>query len=214
MRTIWRTARFRGIGWLLAVLCAGLFCLGTAAPALAQDPALRPGRLPAAPGTGAAPAPATEYRPERVRDLLLAIHGFSREALLAASTDVPAILQGFVAEPSETMLVRRQAIKALALFPTSAGLAFIEQHVPAASPGFKSLYLSSLKAFAAAYPQRVEAIVTPLLADGDGTVRVAAVKLAGHLRGSLALEAALRERLVSEPSEAVRQAIQRVLQPQ
>lgn len=217
----------------------GLKALGTAAAlavaamVLADGPAaaqhLRPGvqrglSAPAAgssstlatpqagPAASAPAAPLASRRdPDAVRSVLKSVHGFSREALDAASTDVPDILQGFIDSAGEPLLVRRQAIKALALYPSDANLSFIEARVDAAPVGLRRLYLLSATAFGTARPAAVSAILERALGDDDVTVRGAAVAGAARLVHVSSVRSALEGRLDSEPDPALRREIGKAL---
>jgi hypothetical protein len=210
-----RTIRFRAGRTLATVAAALAFVLSGTPEGRAQE--LQTGRMPparapsaAAPGS-VAPAPAATPDPERVRTLLRALHGFSRTALDTVSTDVPAILMGFIDDPAEAVLVKRQAIKALALYPTDPVLSFIEARTPGASNPYKTLFVGSLGAFAASQPARVTTALTPLLADADLGVRATAAHVAGTVAPSPALTAVLQARLATEPSGELRAKLQAVL---
>jgi hypothetical protein len=198
---------------LLAVLLGGAGLGWAQDIQLGRPPAPRAGA--AAPGTPAAPPPAaTTPDPDRVRTLLRALHGFSRAALDTASADVAAILMRFIDDPAEAVLVKRQAIKALGLYPTDSVLAFIEARAPAAPNPYKPLFVGSLGAFAASQPVRVTAAVTPLLADPDVGVRAAAAHLANTLPPSPTLKAALQDRIAVEPSADLRAKLRSALSRQ
>ncbi len=154
-----------------------------------------------------APAPTSEYRPEQVRNHLLAYHGFTREQLDAASINVPQILMGWIDHPSQSVLIRRQAIKALNLYPTEETFAFIADRVVTAPPGYQVLYLGSLSAFTDSKAVELTALLEPLLHSEGVVVRHAAVGLAGRLQPSPLIEAMLEARLSSETDPSVRRAI-------
>lgn len=172
---------------------------------------MRLNRSRIAAGGQAAQAPATTRNPERVRTQMMAIHGFSRAGLEAASTDVSAILQGFISDPDEMPLVRRQAIKALRLFPTDDNFAFIKNELDSAPAGLQRVYLVSLRGFTESKADETAALLQPLLASGDVGVRHAAVGLAGKLALNGNLRAALGARLNDEREPGVQAAIRRVL---
>ncbi len=151
--------------------------------------------------------PATEYRPERVRILLMSIHGFTLAALNAASTDVAAILAGFI-DGGELMVVRRQAVKALRWFPSAEMLTFIEERVYTAPAGLKHLYLQSLGGFAAVAPERTTTVMAAMIDDADVTVRYAALHLSRALQSGPAVRAVLEGRLERESHRGLRQAIE------
>ena len=191
-----------------AVLVAMAFVLLGCAPAQAQL------RLKNAPGVGQAhakPPPATTHNPEQVRSLLLAIHGFTYDGLQAASTDVSAILQGFIDDSKESALIRRQAIKALRLYPSNENFAFIQTRMEGAPIGLRRLYILSLAGFDATHHDRIVDMVGPLLADPDVGTRHATLVLCGRLNADARLRALLEERLPEESEAGVRRAINRVL---
>ena len=161
-----------------------------------------------------APAPlrqASSHDPARVRTLLQALHGFTRGSLDAASTDVPRILTTFIDSGAESMLMRRQAIKALALYPTDENLAFIETRIGAAPLGLRRLYVNSLGAFAETRPGRVAVALKPLLEDADITVRYAAAGVAGQHKDASAIRALLEDRLAKEKNASLHNEIQEIL---
>lgn len=195
--------RNRILPWGLAALALGL---AAAAPAAAQQIA-RPG------GDGealSAPA-ATTYDPERVRTLMLSIHGYTREALDAASTDVPEILMMLAGDGQEQLTVRRQAVKGLSLYPSDEVLTFIENRVPAAPPPLKRLYLNSLGRFGQSFPDRVGALAETYLNDPELTVRYSALKLASQLESSPRVRTMLQSRLTREPDAQLRSEIEKRL---
>ena len=191
-----------------AVLAVMAFVLLGCAPAQAQV------KLKNVPGLGqrrATPPPATTRNPERVRNLMLAIHGFTYDGLQAASTDVPAILHGFIDNPAERMTVRRQAVKALRHYPSEKNFAFIERRMDSAPIGLRRLYVLTLAGFGATHHDRIVDMVGPLLADPDVGVRDATVVLCGRLKAGPRVHALLENRLNVEPQAGVRRAINRVL---
>jgi hypothetical protein len=198
------------VAWAILIgsaLCAGL-------PASAQT--LAPGAPAVGPAAGpaeAAPLPAATYDPSRLRTQLLSLHGFTREQLDAASMDVPEILMAWIENTGESAFIRRQAIKALPLYPTDTVFAFIGAHLPQASTDQQQLYLSALKVYAPSRPQDVQQIVLPLLSSPQVVVRQAAVEVAGRLTGSGVVVVRLQERLAVEPDPGVRKAIERTLAP-
>ena len=184
------------------------FLLVGCAPAQAQL------RLKNVPGVGqrrATPPPATTQNPDRVRNLLLAIHGFSYNELQAASTDADAILRGFIDDPAESMTVRRQAVKGLRHYPSEENFAFIQTRLDGAPAGLKQLYILSLAGFGGTHHDEIVDMVGPLLADPDVGVRDATVVLCGRLNADARLRALLENRLPEESEAGVRKAINRVL---
>ena len=176
-----------------AVLAVTAFMLLGCAPAQAQ------------------PLPATTQNPERVRNLMLAIHGFSYDALQAASTDVPAILRGFIDDPAENVIVRRQAIKGLRYYPSDENFAFIQTRLDGAPIGLRRLYILTLAGFDATHHDRIVDMVGPLLADPDVGTRHATLALCGRLNADARLRGLLENRLPEESEAGVRRAINRVL---
>jgi hypothetical protein len=197
-------------------LAALLALLTLPACAQAQGPGATSSTLSVLPGAsapaGAPLPPATVRDPAAVRTLLSAIHGFTREQLEAASTDVPAILHGFIDDAGEPMLVRRQAVKALAYYPNAANLAFIAGRVDGAPLGLKRLYLGSLAGFGAVDAAGVSAILERALGDANVTVRQAAVGTAARLAELPVVRSTLQSHAASEPDPALRRQIQQALQ--
>ena len=175
--------------------------------------ALRPGGLPAQGQSPPQPPlpPASQYAPERIRTALMAVHGFSREALDAISIQVPQILMGFVDDPSETLLVRRQAIKALKLYPSDAAFRFIQGHLAAAPQGLKVLLLGSLAPYASTRTAELVPLLAAELQSPDVVVRHAAVSLAAKAGGQVQVRSLLSTHLASEPERTVRSAIETAL---
>ena len=190
------------------VLATAAFMLVACSPAQAQ---LRLNSGPAVGRGNAALPAATSYNLSRVRDLMLSIHGFSYNELEAASTNVPAILRGFITSPTELVTVRRQAIKALRHYPSEENFAFIQTRLDGAPIGLKHLYILSLAGFDATHHDRIVDMVGPLLTDPDVGVRDATVVLCGRLQAGDRLRALLENRLPEESEAGVRRAINRVL---
>jgi hypothetical protein len=156
-------------------------------------------------------APASSYDPARLRQVLLNIHGYDKAALEAASTDVSEILMTLANDPEELMVVRRQAVKGLRLYPEDGVMNFIEQQAPSAPRTLKRLYLSSLNGFAATHPARVSALVAANLEDADVSVRLDAVRLSDRLGATPQVKSILQSRLSREPDAQLRVEIQRRL---
>jgi hypothetical protein len=198
---------------LRAVMVLAFLAVVAAPPAPAQQ--LAPGRT--VPGRGPLAEEenlptATEYDPERVRNHLRAIHGFTRARLEAASTDVPRILMGWIADPTEPMLIRRQAIKALKFYASGETFAFIRAELPQAPTPLQMLFLGTLQAHTGIRPAEVAEVAKPYLDSGAVVVRHAAVSLIGRLGDTEGRRQMLRKRLATEPDPGVRRAIQKVLQ--
>jgi hypothetical protein len=188
-------------------LALAAFMVVTAAAPHAQMKLNRPGHS----GQAQTMTTATTYNPQGVRTQMMAIHGFSRAGLEAASTDVSAILQALISDGGEMMVVRRQAIKALRLFPTDGNFAFIKNELDSAPASLQRVYLVSLRGFTESKADETAALVAPLLASEDVGVRHAAVGLAGRLTLNGNLRAALSARLNDESEPGVQAAIRRVL---
>ena len=156
-------------------------------------------------------APASSYDPARLRQVLLNIHGYDKLALEAASTNVSEILMSLAGDPNEAMVVRRQAIKGLRLYPEDGVMNFIEQEAPSAPRSLKRLYLSSLSGFAASHPARVSALVAASLEDADASVRMDAVRLSDQLGATPQVKSLLQSRFSREPDAGLRAEIQRRL---
>lgn len=168
-------------------------------------------RAPAGSANASTEAPATTRNPQQVRTLLMFVHGFTRERLEAASTDVASILRGFIGDRDESMLVRRQAIKALRLFPTDGNFAFIRGNVADAPEGLQRLYLHSLRGFAGTRDEQIGAILEPLLDSNAVGVRHAAAGLSRKLVLSASLRARINSRLAREQDPGVRSALRKAL---
>lgn len=199
-------------GWL-ACLAAALL-LWSAGSAAGQT--LGPARQAPARGMSGGEeslTAATDYNPDRVRNQLKAIHGFTRARLDAASTDVPQMLMAWIADPGESMLIRRQAVKALKLYPSGQTFTFIRDTLPGAPAPLQMLLLGALQAHAAQRPAEVAALAATYLEHSQVTVRQAAVSLAGALQGRPELNRKLQERLAEEPDPGVRKSIHRALKP-
>jgi hypothetical protein len=151
---------------------------------------------------------ATEYRPDRIRALMTSIHGYTRAGLEAASTNVDEILMSLADDEQELMLVRRQAIKGLRLYPTAEVLSFIEQESVSAPANLKRLYLSSAAGFAQGFPERVRTLAETHLNDESVNVRFSALKLSGALEQGVQVRTMLQNRLALEPDQKLRSAIQ------
>jgi hypothetical protein len=148
---------------------------------------------------------------DRIRTYLSAVHGTTRAALDAASADVPRLLREFIVDPGEPLFVRRQAIKALELYPDGENLAFIQARVPLAEVPLARLYLVALRSYAPTMAATVEAIATEQLAHPDATVRHAALGLARSLPVTTRLRATLESRLQAEPEPALRKDLHELL---
>ena len=191
---------------------AALFWLLAASTLSAQE--FKPPRRP--PGLGGSSqeplVPATIYDPERVRMHLLAIHGFTREQLEAASTEVDQVLRGLIDGPGEPVVVKRQAIKALRHYPNVETLDFIAARLSGAPPTLQRLFLGTLEKFPARNDGRLERLVEPLLESSDLSVRHAAVGLAAKLEATPRLRSALEAVLSGETDPALRNSIRGLLE--
>jgi hypothetical protein len=156
-------------------------------------------------------APAGAYTPQLLRNQLLSIHGFTRAGLASAGTDVPSILRGFIADAGEPVIVRRQAVKALALYPTDGNFSFIRQNLAGAALPIRRLYVTALRGFAGDKADEITEMLPELLAGPERSMRHAAVGLAGALAPSPRLRAVLRARLEREPEPGVQKEIRRLL---
>jgi len=201
--------------WLLS--CAAVLAvLAMCAVPFATAQTLVPGaKLPGAEAgqVDSGLVPATAYDPARLRTQLLGIHGFTRAQLDAASTNVPQILMAWIDHPTESHFIRRQAIKALQLYPSDAVFGFIRERLPLAPPSLQHLYVTDLKDYVPTHPQEVQDLVLPLLSSPRVTVRHAAVDVAGQMKGSGNVVARLQERLSEEPDPGVKKDIERQLAP-
>ena len=216
---------------MLAALTAGLLTLspaaGTAqsvsgaAPVSAaggtqQLPTVRASAKPPAVAGGAArsmaragaASPMSDESVQRLRTLLQSLHGFERKDLDALGGDVAAALKGLVAAGSAEPLLRRQAVKALALYPTDDTFAFLITRLDTPEPREKRLVLTVLGAFASRKPQQVRQIVQLHLADPNITVRYAALGLSSHLPRTAETWNLLRARLPQEQDAGLRRAIE------
>lgn len=150
---------------------------------------------------------AGQRNPERVRDVLRSVHGFSRAALDAASADVPAVLEALIDAPGESPLVRRQAVKALGLYPGAGTLAFVQGHLDAAPLGLRRIYLSTLVRFGAMDAATVSTLLERGLNDADVTVRWAAADSAAALARLAPVQAVLARHAGTESDPALRSAL-------
>lgn len=202
--------RLRGVTAVALLGCL----LGFAGTAMAQEIHLRNVPLDEA-RSGPAPRPAepAETRsPESVRRVLRSIHGFTRAALDAASTDVPDILMAIADDPDEAMALRRQAVKALGLYPDEAVLAFIEAEFADAPDSLQRIYLTTLRAFADTAPERATHIAAERLSHQDALMRNAALELAKRLPSSDRLVTALSTQLQQETDPNLRRELEETLQ--
>jgi hypothetical protein len=154
---------------------------------------------------------ATTYDPERVRALMLSIHGYTYAALESVSTDVPRILMMLAGDDRELMVVRRQAVKGLKLYPQADVLTFIENQVGRVPEPLRRLYLGTLGGFALGFPDRVSAIAETYLNDPELLVRYAALTLAGQLEPSPRVRSILETSLEREQDATLRSAIRKQL---
>ena len=198
------------IGAALALALGAVLAMALLAPSPAVAQITATGVRPDG-GGGEPPRPSVTYNPERVRALLLSIHGYTREGLQAASTNADEILMMFAGHGQEEMVIRRQAIKGLRLFPSDGTLSFIEREVGGAPEGLKRLYLSSLGGFAPAYPDRVGTLAESALNDPLVNVRFSALKLTGELGQTPRVRSMLQSRLAAEPDARLRTAIEQRL---
>lgn len=201
---------------ILTAAGAALIALAVLGLDVAAAQQIRTPRAPGTPGVGGGgDAPltpqATSFEPEKVRTLMLSIHGYTRAQLEAASTDVDQVLMVLADDPDELMLVRRQAVKGLRLYPTEEVLNFIEGRVDQAPLGLKRLYLSSLSGFVNSHPGRVTAIMEDALNDSEITIRYAGLNLARKLEGDGQVNSILQQRLDTEPDPTLRNRISSVL---
>lgn len=202
-----RSAAFPPVAALAAILVLGsVLDMGVAA----AHGGIRPIRSASASGQ-TSPAQATTRNPARLRTQLMALHGFSRAGLEAASTDVAAILRGFISDSGESMFIQRQAIKALRIYPSDENFALIRGNINGAPEGLQRLYLHGLADYAGERDEQIGTLVTPLLNSNAVGVRHAAAGLSRKLRLSGSLRASLQTRLADEPDAGVRSAIEKAL---
>ncbi len=170
-------------------------------------------RLHSREAAGAA-APASHLSRRQLRNRLLSIHGFSLAGLAASedsAEEVSAILREFITGPAEPFVVKRQAIKALASFPTERNFRFIQERILAAPLALSRLYVGSLRSFAATRSQEITALLETLLTSPEVSLRHSAARLAASLPQSPRLGALLRKRLAAERENGVRVELLRVL---
>ncbi|MDH4247810.1 MAG: hypothetical protein OEW39_08340 [Deltaproteobacteria bacterium] len=158
-----------------------------------------------------APELATGYDLEAVRLVLRAYHGFTQEGLLAASTQVPRALRELADSSAEDLLVRRQAIKALGLFPDPENFAFVSARLNAANVGLKRLYVAALGPYAPTRGAEVTALLAAPIQDRDALVRTYAAKVAGRVPLSTGLQGLVNTRLQVEADSGVREALFKAL---
>jgi len=197
---------------LTALLLAALLSL-PATLAWAQQPgaAFTPPAKGAASGQGQALQPATTYDLNQLRLVLRAYHGFTAEALQAATTEVPRALRELAGNPAEAMLVRRQAVKALGLFPDPQSFTFVSAGLNETNIGLKRLYVAALAPYAATHGAEVTALLNAPLNDGDALVRTHAAKVALKVPVSEGLRGLVNSRLQVEADANVRGELQKVL---
>ena len=203
----------KALCWVLAG--ASLLPLLTAqnhsAAVAAEEPV--EARLRSREATGAA-APASQVSRSQLRNRLLSIHGFSLAGLAASedsAEEISATLREFITGPAEPLVVKRQAIKALASFPTERNFGFIQHRVLDAPLALSRLYVGSLRSFAATRSREITALLETLLASPEVSLRHSAARLAASLPESSRLGALLRERPAAEPENGVRAELLRVL---
>lgn len=208
-----RSAALPPVAALAAILVFGLILDAGVA---AAHGGIRPihgasGKLSAGASGQTSPAQATTRNPARLRTQLMALHGFSRAGLEAASTDVADILRGFISDSGESMFIQRQAIKALRIYPSDENFALIRGNINGAPEGLQRLYLHGLADYAGEKDEQIGTLVTPLLNSNAVGVRHAAAGLSSKLRLSGSLRASLQNRLAEEPDAGVRSAIEKAL---
>ena len=202
METEMNLTGYRHLG--LAALALALAASG--GPAAAQQ--IRPGG-----NAGQPVARATTYDPERVRALMMSIHGYTREGLEGASTNVPEILMTLAGDGREETVVRRQSVKGLSLYPTEEVLTFIEKELVSAPLHLKRLYLNSLGGFAQGFPDRVSTVAETYLNDPELVLRYSALKLTGRVGQTPRVRTMLETRLTHEPDLKLRKEIEKRLGP-
>ncbi|MBI3993775.1 MAG: hypothetical protein HY342_10910 [Candidatus Lambdaproteobacteria bacterium] len=228
-----RAGQWKGQRLAVATLAAGLLALSPAAAAAQTAPAqaataksvtatdaARPmpaAQAPAAPAGAPGKAQAEARAPlnaedlQRLRTLLLSVDGFDRRELDALGGDVAGALKSLAADQGGDALLRRQAIKALGLYPTDDTFAFLSARLDTPEPQEKRLVLTVLGAFGARKPEQVRQLVQTHLADPNLSVRYAALGLSSHLPRTPETWNLLRARLPQEQDAALRRAIERRL---
>ncbi len=190
----------------MAVLLPSVFLLVPLPEA--RETIRRPGAGQPPPSTASA---AGTLGPRAIRNQLLSIHGFGREGLERSAGDISALLRGFVADPTEPMVIKRQAIKALGLFPNDRNFEFIASRFAGAPLSLSRLLVGSLRPFAASKAREITGLLENLLDSPHASLRHAAVGLAASLPESHRLTTLLRKRLVAETEGAVRRGLLRIL---
>ena len=197
---------------LTAVLVAALLSL-PATLTWAQQPGAKfsPPAKETASTQGQAMQQATTYDLDRVRLVLRAYHGFTAEALQAATTEVPRALRELAGNPAEAILVRRQAIKALGLFPGPQSFSFVSAGLNEVNIGLRRLYVAALTPYATTHGAEVTTLLNAPLNDGDALVRTHAAKVALKVPTSEGLRGLVNSRLRVEADANVRGELQKVL---
>ena len=194
---------------IFPLMIMGRLALAGVDVATAQPVLVKPLR-PTQP-SGQAMTPATVQDPARLRNLLLAIHGFSREALDSASADVPLLLRRFIEDEQETVTVQRQAIKALRLYPSQENLTFIQARVGSAPVTLKRLYATTLGRYSGALQQSAQSTLRTMVSDPDVGVRHAAIGAVRLLGVDETTRKTIGDRLRMEADASVRRAMKAAL---
>ena len=176
--------------------------------ALAQEKV----NLPPKPGSQSSLTPARERNPATLRTALLAIHGFSRQSLDAATLDAPLLLRQIISDSTESVTLHRQAVKALRLYPSNENLEFIQARVGLAPVGLKRLYAATLGRYSGALQPKAAAVLRTLVGDPDSGVRHAAIGAVRLLGVDAESRKAFEGRLSVEPDPAVKRALSTALQ--
>lgn len=179
----------------LALLCA-LFVLANA---------------PSAPAQGTPQDDAAE----RIIMVMSGYHGFDQNQLeeAAQGEDVSAILRGIIDDPNTSSRIRRQAFKALGLFPTNENFTYFQGKLAVEpSERMQRLILVTLGAFHVDQGEALKRTVGNYLAHPSSAMRHAALSLASQLPPEDGVKHILQARLYDEGDESVAEAIRAQLQ--
>ncbi|MDH5750842.1 MAG: hypothetical protein OEZ59_00310 [Deltaproteobacteria bacterium] len=159
-----------------------------------------------------APPPAEKKDPAALKTALQVQHGFTKSGLEAASKDVEMLLREFIRDPKETPTVKRQAIKALALYPNKTNLGFIKAELKTAPVGQQRLLLDTVKEYKGVSQPDMKEIFAEYIKHQDTTVRHSASWLASNLAPTDENIQLLDERLMVEKEPQINMILDLVQQ--
>ena len=154
---------------------------------------------------------ATERRPDRIKDLLSAYHGFSREQMDAVSTDVPQILMELIRDSKTSIPLQRNAVKALRFYPTEDVFQFVSTRLEGSPANFQKLYLLNLREFSQGRPESVLSLVAPHTESSEIVIRHIAISVLSSMSPHPGAQTLLRQRLEREDDLGLKRKIRRHL---